>query len=174
MVAALGLTGTVLGTIGGVLITQRRSDRREALAWDRQREREREAWAREDAARTFEHRRQSYSDFYESLRAMALRAYNHGMGLSDDDAEELPEGWQSPAFQRLQQLEMYATLSVSVKASVAYSAVWRWGHTTKRGQDDDDFYAGQEAADETEEVLLAAIRTDLAIPGNEIRPRPPG
>jgi hypothetical protein len=35
VVAALGVVGVVAGTIGGVIITQRRSDRREALAWER-------------------------------------------------------------------------------------------------------------------------------------------
>jgi hypothetical protein len=85
VVAGLGLLGTITGTIGGVLIAQRRSDRREATNWNRERERERERWAREDAARTFAHRREAYSDFYESLREMAFKAYNHGMGLSDED-----------------------------------------------------------------------------------------
>lgn len=164
VVAALGLTGAVLGTIGGVLITQRRSDRREALAWERQREREREAWAREDAARTFEHRRQAYSDFYEALRAMARRVYDHGLGIGDDEQEELPEGWQFPAFQRLQHLQMYATPSVSVKATEAYSAVWHWGHNTKRGRDDALFYDAQDTADDAEIALLQAVRGDLAIP----------
>ena len=168
VVAALGLVGAVLGTIGGVLITQRRSDRREALNWERQREREREFWAREDAARTFEHRREAYSDFYESLRAMSLRAYGHGMGLSDDANEEdaLPEGWQFPTFQRLQHLRLYATPSVGAAAADAYSAVWRWGHATKRGQDDEAFYDGQDQADQAEFEVLAAIRHDLAIPND--------
>lgn len=127
LLAGLGLVGTVSGTIGGVLITQRGSDRRETLALTRQEEREREAWAREDSARTFEHRRQAYGDFYESLKAMALRVYNHGMGLSDEDDEELPEGWQTHTFQRLQHLELYATWNVRVRAGEAYSTVWRWG-----------------------------------------------
>lgn len=44
VVAALA----VLGTLGGVYVTQRRSDRREAIAWIREPQRERERWARED------------------------------------------------------------------------------------------------------------------------------
>jgi hypothetical protein len=59
IVAILGLIATIVGTISGVIITQRRSDRRETVAWERQRERERELWAREDAARTFDLRRDS-------------------------------------------------------------------------------------------------------------------
>ena len=53
VVAIIGLVATIVGTIAGVLITQRRSDRRETVAWERDRQRERDRWAREDAARTF-------------------------------------------------------------------------------------------------------------------------
>ena len=164
VVAALGLLGAVTGTVGGVIITQRRADRREATAWTRQQEREAEVWAREDAARTFEHRREAYTDFYEALRNMMLRVYSHGMGLSDDDAEELPWNWQFTTYQRLQHLEMYGTLAVSVAADKAYTAVWRWGHHAKYGVDDDEFHANQEAADDAERYLLRTIRRDLSIP----------
>ena len=63
VVAAIGLLGTFSGTIAGVLITQRRSDRREGLTWERERQRERDLWAREDALRTFEQRRDAYIGF---------------------------------------------------------------------------------------------------------------
>lgn len=89
-----------------------------------------------------------------------------GLGIGDDEQEELPEGWQFPAFQRLQHLQMYATPSVSVKASQAYTAVWRWGHNTKRGRDDAPFYDAQETADGAEMALLQAIRGGLAIPSD--------
>lgn len=96
VVAGMGLLGTVCGTIAGVLITQRRSDRREQVAWNRERDRERERWAREDGMRTFEHRRSAYERFYESLRAMTVTAYDHGLGLSPEtDDSELAEGWQT-------------------------------------------------------------------------------
>lgn len=48
--------------------------------------------------------------------------------------------------------------------SVSMRRVRRWGHNTKSGQDNDDFYDAQDAADEAEQVLLRAIRGDLAIP----------
>ena|SRR5215831_15482935 len=83
----------VLGTLGGVLITQRWADRREDKTWRREREREREReqerWAREDEARTFGHRREAYADFYESVKALARRAYDHGYGF--DGTPELPD-----------------------------------------------------------------------------------
>ena len=68
VVAILGLVGTAGGAISGVLITQRRSDRRENTAWQRERERERDRWTREDAARTFELRRQAYIEFHEAVQ----------------------------------------------------------------------------------------------------------
>lgn len=166
LIAGLGLAGTLGGTLGGVLLTQRRSDRREALAWTRQQERERELWEREDAARTFEHRREAYGAFYESLKAMARRAYDHGMGLAEDDEVELPEGWQTETFQLLQRLDLYATTTVRVRAGEAYSAVWRWGSQAKYGRDDDLFYEAQEAADYAENLLLVAIRSDLTVPND--------
>lgn len=54
VVAALGFVGTLGGTLGGVLITQRSAERElENRANDAERERAR--WAREDESRTFEH-----------------------------------------------------------------------------------------------------------------------
>ncbi|MBM4722856.1 hypothetical protein GS439_09075 [Rhodococcus hoagii] len=51
VVAGLGLIGTVVGAISGVLITQRRSDKREDASWEREWDRERAGWEREDEAR---------------------------------------------------------------------------------------------------------------------------
>jgi len=92
VVAALGLVSTVVGIVD----TQIMANRRERESWQRETDRERERWQREDHARTFEHRRVAYVEFYESLRAMMLRAYDHRMGLSDE-GNELPEGWQTDA-----------------------------------------------------------------------------
>jgi hypothetical protein len=164
VVAGLGVAATVLGTIGGVLITQRRSDKRESISWERERERERKRWGREDAARTFDHRRVAYADFYESLSAMMLRVYNHGLGLTDTVEDELPWDWQFSTFQLLQRVYLYGSTTVGVIAAEAYSAVWQWGHAARRGRDDEAFYAAQEEADQKETALLVAIRRDLAIP----------
>ena len=71
---ATGLLGTIIGTVSGVLLTQRRSDRRELAAWERQREREHELWEREDALRNFEQRREACIGFYEMLREMSRTA----------------------------------------------------------------------------------------------------
>ena len=65
LVAGIGVLGTLAGGIGGVLITQRRADRREYAAWQR----EHEQWQREDVARTFEHRREACVELFGSIRA---------------------------------------------------------------------------------------------------------
>ena len=78
MVAGLGVLGTLAGGVIGGVITQRRADRREDKAWARDRAREHERWTREDGARTFEHRREAYIDFYVAVKALARTAYGHG------------------------------------------------------------------------------------------------
>ena len=160
VVAALGFVSTVVG----IVITQVMANRRELASWQRDTDREQQRWQREDQARTFEHRRTTYVEFYEALRAMMVRAYGHGLGFSDE-GNELPEGWQTQAFQAAQRLEVYATPDVREKASVAYSAAWQWGHSTRHGQDDDEFYDNQEIADRAQIAVLQAIRSDLSVPG---------
>jgi hypothetical protein len=166
VVAGLGVLGTICGTLAGVLLTQRRADARERLTWERQREEERRRWARDDALRTFEHRRDAYVDFYGALREMAFLAYNHGLGLSEP--EELTEGWQLPTYRKLQHLQVYATEEVAEAASSAYSAAWYWGYRTEHGRDDDAFYQRQDEYDEKEGQLLVAIRKGLAVPESDV------
>lgn len=44
----------------------------------RERQRELQSWACEDQTRTFEHRREVLEDFYQAVKALARRAYDHG------------------------------------------------------------------------------------------------
>jgi hypothetical protein len=167
LVAAVGLVGTVGGTVAGVVLTQRQASRRDAIAWERERTRERERWAREDADRTFSHRRDAYVDFYESLRDMAFAIYSFGMGLAgepDENDGRLPPDFQLLTFRKLQHLRIYATPVSAEAADNAYSAAWRWGQDTRFSQDDEQFYESQFHFDEAEEQLRNAIRSDLGIP----------
>jgi hypothetical protein len=166
VVAILGLIGTAGGAIAGVVITQRRSDRRENTAWQRERDRERERWAREDAARTFEQRREAYSDFYESLRDMGRTVYDYGMGLPGaPEGPNLPFDWNRATFRKLQHLGLYASSEVANAAAEAYSICLAWGKATAHERDDADFYEYQEANERATDFLLTAIRSDLAVHG---------
>jgi len=111
VVAALGLVSTVVG----IVVTQIMANRRERASWQRDTDREEQRWRREDQTRTFEHRHVAYVEFYEALRAMMLRVYDHGMGLSDE-GDELPEGWQNDAAEAVRRLEVYASPDVSTRA----------------------------------------------------------
>ena len=169
VVAGLAL----LSTLAGVLVTQRWSGRREDKAWDRERQRERERWAGEDEARTFEHRRVAYETFYVAVKALARKAYEHGFGLIDE--EELPEGWQDDAAAKLHQLEFYADRPVAAAASAAYGAAWSWGVYGKYNDPDDpDFHERQQKYDDAELEMLTLMRKALSIPETDLSLPPPG
>jgi hypothetical protein len=68
VVAGIGVTGTLLAGLAGALIANRHAKAREALAWDRDRQREQERWGREDRERTFDARREALEDFHEGTR----------------------------------------------------------------------------------------------------------
>jgi hypothetical protein len=119
VVAGMTLLGTVSGGVVGVVLTQRRADRREQQAWEREREREKEHWGREDAARTFEHRREAYVNFYTSVTVLAHKAFETSTG----GGEPLEEGWNQEALQNLQRLEFYADHELCTTAQEAYQAL---------------------------------------------------
>lgn len=173
-VVLLGLLTTLGGTLGGVIITQRRSDRREARAWERERERERDRWAREDELRNFEARREAYISFYEALRETARIAYDYGMGLSPDPPadEDRPHElglvrfeWHTPMARAHERLRVYASPEVLKTAERAYNACWHWGHPTRWGRDDEAFYDRQDAHNDAELLFYDAMRRDLGLTG---------
>lgn len=159
-VAGLGFLGTIIGTVTGVFITQRRSDRREDARWERERDHERELWKREDSARTFDHRREVYTNFYERLKSDARAVYYAGMGLGPalDEFD-----WQIPLYDLVLKLEVFATAETAELAKSAYNALWQWGVKTKHGVDDEGFYDRQAVYDERESEFLEVLRRDLAI-----------
>jgi len=106
-VAGIGVAGTLTAGIAGALITQRWADQRDDKTWAREREREKERWRHEDEARTFEHRREVFEDFYQAVKALARRAYDHGYGF--DDTPELPFDWNAEAAAKLNRLKVMLT-----------------------------------------------------------------
>jgi hypothetical protein len=167
VVAGIGVAGTLTAGIAGSLVAQGWTRQREEKAWARERARERERWAREDEARTFELRREVFEEFYQAVKAMARRAYDHGYGF--DDTPELPFDWHADAAAKLTRLGLYADRRVAVAASAVYGAAWTWGQHTKHDDPDDPkFYERQEKFDEAEYALLTLIRQALSIPEGDI------
>src|SRR5207249_4144755 len=121
LIAALG----VAGTLGGVVVTQKRSDRREDTRWERERQREHEAWAHEDSRRTFDHRRECYVDLHQRLREATLLIHNFGYGLGP----ALEFEWNLPMYESLLRLEVYGTHDAQMTARQVYNAAWHWGKT---------------------------------------------
>jgi hypothetical protein len=120
---------------------------REREAWARERQHEHERWIREDEARTSEHRREAYVDFYVAVEALARKAHGHGYGFTDE--EDLPEGWQDDAAAKLRRLEFNADRPVAAAASAAYGAARSWGVYGKYDDPDDpDFYERQQKYDD--------------------------
>jgi len=162
-VAALGFVSTVVG----IVVTQVMANRRERDNRTHDLEREHARWAREDRAMTFEHRRAALVDFYEALRKMGVRVHNHGYGISDDDecddGDELPFGWQTDAWVKLQHLELYAPPQLAALALNAYNTTYRWGHNARYGQFGPTYHDDEEVADVAKTMLLDAIRSDLKV-----------
>lgn len=173
VVAGIGVAGTLAAGVAGGLITQRWANEREDTAWVRERQREQEHWAREDETRTFEHRRQVLEDFYEAVKALARRAYDHGYGF--DGTPELPFDWHADAAAKLTRLGLYADRRVYAAASEAYGAAWAWGqHTKYNDPDDAKFYERQARFDAAEYSLLVLIRQALSVPEGDLSLPVPG
>ena len=173
LVAAIGVAGTLIAGIAGALIAQHWANQRDDKTWAREREREREQWRREDEARTFDHRRDAFEDFYEAIKALAKRAYDHGYGF--DDTPELPFNWNQEAAAKLTRLKIYIDRRTYIACERAYDAAFWWGqHTKYDDPDDPEFYDRQQKFDDAEFELLVLMRQALSIPEGDPSLPPPG
>lgn len=182
----LGIGGTLLGS----WLTQRGATKREMTNWERELQREKARWSREDKARAFDHRREAYVDFFEELGRIQELVSIFGAGeASGEDYFELGEDWRYAAWKKLQTVALYATPTVGPLALEAYDATAEWGDKASYGDgrqplgDADDtenrqvsdsqqaslerkrqFSKRQELAEEAKSSLLMAIRADLGVP----------
>ena len=102
----LGIGGTLLGS----WLTQRGATKRETENWERELQREKARWLREDEARAFDHRREAYVDFFEELGRIQELVSDLGAGeASGEDYFELREDWRYDAWKKLQTVALYAT-----------------------------------------------------------------
>ncbi len=167
LVAAMGLFGTVAAGVGGVLLTQRHTARREKVAYEREREREHERWARDDQARTFEHRREAYARFYEELSTLWRKARENAFEIT----EQLPNSWGESAFPKLYELTLYASAEVASIAHKSLENVREIAWISHAGNEDETFRQRQRQHFDLEKSLLNSMRRDLlASGGTEINP----
>ncbi|MGB8229553.1 MAG: hypothetical protein WCE78_10955 [Pseudonocardiaceae bacterium] len=151
VVALLGL--------GGILFTQHRADRREDARWQRERERERASWAREDAARSYEQRREAYVAFIKEFRH-TCRAY---IALTDEElggrADNEPAfDFLVPLYDSLLQVEIFGTKQAADRAAEAYAELH------------DGMFGGSEVTDKGLRPLQREVRRDLSIPDRPDEP----
>lgn len=164
VLAGIAVLGSVGGTVAGVVITQRRSDRRDELQWARTRAIERERWAREDALRTFQQRQSCYMEFEDKLRLAALDVYRAGF----HPASKLDDDWKTSVYQSLLRLQVFATPEASRSANNAYAALCQWGDQDGIEQIN-DFHECEHAYDKKHAEYLRVIRKDLAIEQEDLR-----
>lgn len=168
VVAVIGFVGTIVGTLGGVLITQWRSDVRESTAWARESKRESDRWEREDAARTFEQRRDAYTGFFEANEA-AVRLINRS--FDDPPRWPFPSGWQYPMHQQLQRVEIYGSEATVARARRAFDVVTAWAGTFRSSPDEPGRILHDEdmsyEADGSPRMFITAVREELRIPKGE-------
>ena len=162
LVASIGVLGTLAGGLGGVLITQRRADRREGESWQREREREREQWRREDIARAFEHRREACVEFHASVRAARDELFRpfHPVTIDEDRAIELGR----EVFKKYTTLILYSSPELTNSATETLTALTDLRTFTLNGGG-----AGSERYDawkrllKVEEDLVHVIRKELGV-----------
>ena len=146
--------------IAGVLWTQWRADARSDKIWERERRHEALRWAREDQARTFEQRRDTYVGFYAAVKRMVETASEHAHAV---DPRELPPDFGFTAGEQLELIDLYGTGAVPAAALVAFQRAAALGRNGRRPGFDDEVLEFE--YDEAELELLNAIRADLGVPG---------
>jgi hypothetical protein len=114
-----------------------------------------------------------FEDFYEAVRGLARRAYDHGYGF--DGTPELPFDWNADAGAKLNRLGLYADRRLAATAAAAYNAAFWWGqHTKYDDPDDPEFYERQQRFDDAEYELLVLLRQALSIPEGDLSLPVPG
>jgi hypothetical protein len=124
----------VLGTLGGVVFTQVWNSRLEERRWARESERLREAQAREDLGRAYEHRRAAYVGFLEEFERV------QGMFGGDDQEPLAHPLTHDPRFDTLEDrrtaVSIYGTHEAVKLANLCCVAVrdWAWRTDGDHGQ----------------------------------------
>lgn len=140
----------VIGTLGGAAFTQIWNSRNEARRWARETDRLREAQAREDKNRTYEHRRAAYVEFQQELdRLMGVLHFNKEPIHDDRVFEELEHRWGP--------IRVYGTYEAEMLAYKCLDRLQEWGRHPDKGELADDAYSVTIG-------YLSQIRKDLGVP----------
>jgi hypothetical protein len=169
VVAGLGF----VATLGGVWLTQRRADKRETIAWERQQDRERAQWAREDSARTFEFRRSAYVDYYQAAFAVLMltatymgKVARREVGFDDGDVASRDADVQTA----VEEIQIYGSPKVFALAQKAQSGAFRYRTVVSQMHvvdiHDHLAKAGQEWGTALSELHIA-IREELGVPADD-------
>jgi len=151
---------SVVGTLAGVAWTQFSLGRRDDRHWQRERELERMIWVREDANRTYDHRRQAYVDFLgeaDRLRKLIetisdAKAANESK-LDAQTFEDLTARWNV--------VVVYGTDKAQQLAYQYLESLQAWGRYPQGEGLPEDVY-------ETWLAYLTLIRGELGVPDTMI------
>lgn len=111
---------------GSVLFTQLIANHREDVRWHREREREKATWAREDAVRSYQHRREAYVDFVRTFREQ----WNSILSIiteEEDDARppgKRPYDYLDPSYNQLAGIEIFGTKEAAKLANKALGTLY--------------------------------------------------
>jgi hypothetical protein len=143
----------VLGALAallGVFLNGWLTNRREAARWERDRDLQAQAWARDDAARSYEHRREAYLNFVTQWRLhhdMAWRYRTFGKNGPDPDYD-----WMDDLYDSFVALQIFGTRSAVEAAEAALKNLS--AYCTE----------GKDLQYSLFEEVQAQIRRDLSIP----------
>lgn len=139
----------VIGTLAGVAFTQVWNSRLEERRYTRENARLREAQAREDLNRTYDHRRAAYVEFHQE--------FDRVLGIVNSSKEPVPAGVFAELGNRYTPIRIYGTYEADTIAFRCLNMIQDWGQNPDDGVLADDVYS---AAVE----YVSQIRKDLGVP----------
>jgi hypothetical protein len=140
----------VIGTLAGVTFTQIWNSRNEERRWARENDRLREAHAREDKNRTYEHRRVAYVEFQQELDRLVGVLHSNREPITDDRVfDELSRRWGP--------IQVYGTYEADNLAFKCLEGLQDWGRHPEKGDLAEDVYSASTG-------YRSQIRKDLGVP----------
>lgn len=150
--AVLGAAVAGIFALLGVGLAQRH----ETAQAERQERQQRHAWLRDDAARSYEHRRQAYSEYMCQWRRHADMAFHHQ--VIDRSGPDPDFDWLDDLYEAFTAVQVFGTRDAVTGAGVAMRAVDTYAQGS--GEPDLDW--------DVIEPFRREVRRDLAIPDDPV------